>query len=77
VSGRVLENAGTFAVLVRRQLLDHTRANVACAGERSIDVGHAHLDQVCGDAPAWRNSISTDLRDHDGAVYSDAQLCAV
>src|SRR3954453_18402670 len=77
VTAGVLEDARTLTVFVRRQLLDHTRTTAAGASEGRIDIGHAHLDQVCRDAPTWRDSIATDLRDDDGAVCSDTQLRAV
>jgi hypothetical protein len=38
MSGEILEDARAFAVLMRRQLLDHPCAEVSRAGEGSIDV---------------------------------------
>jgi hypothetical protein len=68
VTAYVLKNARTLTVLVRPQLFDHTRTRVACPSEGRIDIRYAHLDQVRRDATTRRNSIATNLRDHDGAV---------
>src|SRR2546427_11757836 len=60
VAAQVLEDARALAVLVRPQLLDNARTAIACAGERRIDVWHAHLQEVRNGAIAWRNLIATN-----------------
>jgi hypothetical protein len=50
VAPRVLEHARALAVLVGRQFLEDARAGITDTGERRIDVWHAHLDDVGGDA---------------------------
>lgn len=77
MSAQVLNNARAFAVLMRPQFLDDARAPITGAGERRIDVSHAHLDEVRNDAVAWRNLIAANVSDNDGTVRSDAQLRAV
>ncbi len=73
----VLKHARAFAVLVARWFIEDARTGITGTGDRSIDVWHAHLDDVGGDASARCDLIATDVGDDDGAVRSDSQLSAV
>ncbi len=77
MAAQILKDARALAVLVRPQFLDHARTATARAGERGIDVWHAHLEELRNHAVAWRNLIATNVGDNDGTVRSYAQLGAV
>lgn len=73
----VFEQARALAVLVGCRFAVDACADVTSPSERSIDVRHAHLDDVRDDACAWSDLFCTDVGDDDGTVLSDPQLGAV